>query len=381
MARRVAGIEPSIFFEMTTLANQYQAINLGQGFPDFPCPDFLKEAGIAAIQQDINQYAPSKGRPGLRQAVAAHEKQYYGLEFNPESEILITHGATEAIFAAIMGLVDPGDEVIVFEPYYDSYVPSIRIAGGIPRYCTLRPPDWAVDPGELRSLFSARTRLVIVNTPQNPTGKVFSRDELDLIAGLCREHDVIALVDEVYEHIVFPPHRHCRLATLAGMAGRTVTISSLGKTFSATGWKVGWVLAPAALVEAIFRAHQFITFAGAAPLQEGATVALGCGHAYYRGLTAAYVERRDFLVSALGAAGLRPIEPAGTYFVLVDISGSGLGNDIEFCRHLTIEIGVAAIPASAFYHRPVDGAHLVRFAFCKSKSTLEAAAERLRRLK
>jgi aspartate/methionine/tyrosine aminotransferase len=381
MAHRLSGIGSSIFYEMTVLAEQSRAVNLGQGFPDFPCPDFLKAAATDAIHRDLNQYAPSRGWPDVRRAVAAKVRSQYGLLFDPDSEILITHGATEAIFAAVLALVNPGDEVIVFEPYYDSYVPSTEIAGGVPKYCTLRSPDWSVPEDELAALFSDRTRLLILNTPQNPVGKVFTRDELQLIARLCVEHDVIAVVDEVYEHIVYDGWRHIPLSGMPGMADRTVTISSLGKTFSATGWKVGWVLARPALIEAVFRVHQFMVFAGAAPLQHAAATALAVEENYYADLAAAYRERRDFLVAALRAAGLNPMVPAGTYFTVVDIGGLGFRDDVAFCRHLTTQVGVACIPVSAFYHDPAEGSRLVRFAFCKSQATLETAAQRLLRLK
>jgi N-succinyldiaminopimelate aminotransferase len=381
MAQRMAGIGPSVFYEMTRLANEHHAVNLGQGFPDFPCPDFLKEAAIGAIRADVNQYAPSTGRPGLREKIAAKVQRQYGMEVDPASGILVTHGATEAIFAAILGLAGPGDEVVVFEPTYDSYVPSIEMAGAVPRYCTMRPPDWRVDPDELASLFNSKTRLLVLNTPHNPTGKMYRDEELELIASLCRDHDVVAVSDEVYEHIVFDGARHRPLATLPGMSDRTVTISSLGKTFSVTGWKVGWVLGAPDLIEAVFRGHQFIVFAGVAPTQAAAEVALSVGEDYYSGLAAEYTERRDYLLGALTRSGLKPITPQGSYFILVDIAGLPFAGDVAFCRYLTTEIGVASIPCSAFYHNPADGANLVRFAFCKSRSTLEAAAGRLSRLK
>lgn len=381
MARRVENFGTTIFFEMTNLANEHGAVNLGQGFPDFPAPDFLKQAAGQAIEGDVNQYAPGHGRLRLREAIARKMERHYGLAVDPLTEITVTHGATQAIFTAILGLVNPGDEVILFEPYYDSYVPSVQIAGGVPRYYTLRPPTWSIDGEALAALFSDKTKLIIINTPHNPIGKVYSREELGLIAELCRKHDVIALVDEVYEHIVFDGLRHCCLATLPGMAGRTVTVSSLGKTFSVTGWKVGWAIAAPELTQAIFRGHQFIVYSGVAPLQEAAAIAIEAADAYYGELAAMYQARRDFLAGALRAAGLTPIPPQGTYFTMVDISDLGFPNDVAFCRFLTTEIGVAAIPPSAFYHQPADGAGLARFAFCKSQETLEAAAERLLALK
>ncbi len=380
MAQRVAGFGTTIFTEMTSLANEYQAINLGQGFPDFAAPTFMKEAAAAAIASDVNQYAPANGRPGLRQAVAQKIAAFYGLEVDPNTEITILHGATEAIFATVMGLVNPGDEVIVFEPFYDSYVPAVQMAGGIPRFYTLHPPDWQIEEAKLAALFSDKTKLIIINTPHNPTGKVFNEAELGLIASLCQKHDVIALTDEVYEHIVFDGQQHLTLASFPGMAQRTVMVSSLGKTFSVTGWKVGWAVAQPDLTRAIFRAHQFMTFCGAAPLQEAAVTAVSQPHSFYTELTEFYTHKRDFLLDALKSAGLTPIVPSGTYFVMVDISHLDFANDVAFCRFLTTEVGVAAIPPSAFYHNPADGAGLARFAFCKEEKTLAEAAKRLQRL-
>ena len=381
MAQRVAGFGTTIFTEMTALANEHQAINLGQGFPDFAAPAFMKEAAVAAIEADVNQYAPANGRPRLRQAISQKVQDFYGLEANPDTEITVLHGATEAIFATILGLVNPGDEVIVFEPFYDSYVPAIQMAGGIPRFYTLRPPEWQIDAAELATLFNANTKLIIINTPHNPTGKRFTQAELGQIAQLCQQHDVLAMTDEVYEHLVFDGKQHHTLANLPGMAERTVMISSLGKTFSVTGWKVGWTIAPPEITKAIFRAHQFMTFCGAAPLQEAAVTAVSQPTSFYTELTDFYARKRDFLLDALNSAGLTPIVPSGTYFVMVDISHLGFANDVAFCRYLTTEVGVAAIPPSAFYHNPADGAGLARFAFCKEEKTLAEAAKRLQRLK
>jgi N-succinyldiaminopimelate aminotransferase len=381
MARRVSHFGTTIFFEMTRLANQYQAVNLGQGFPNFSGPDFLKQAAIKAIEDDINQYAPGSGRVRLREAIAQKMARFYGLPVDPDSEVIVTHGATEAIFGAILGLVDPGDEVIIFEPYYDSYLPAVQIAGGVPRMYTLRPPDWAVDEDRLAALFSDSTKLILVNTPHNPTGKVFSEAELRVVADLCIKHDVIAVMDEVYEHIIFDGQQHISMAALPGMANRTVTISSLGKSFSMTGWKVGWAVATSELVQALFRVHQFMVYCGVAPLQEAAVTALQAPLDYYVELAAMYQSNRDFLAGALLQAGLIPIIPKGTYFMMADISQLDFDDDVAFCRHLTIEVGVAAIPPSAFYHDPADGATLARFAFCKTRDVLEEAARRLVRLK
>ncbi|HRV94057.1 MAG TPA: methionine aminotransferase [Anaerolineae bacterium] len=381
MAHRVRDFGTTIFYEMTELANRYQAVNLGQGFPDFPGPDFLKKAAIDAILSDMNQYAPGKGQPRLRQAIADKMERHYGRTVDPETELTVTVGATGAIFATILGLVDPGDEVILFEPYYDSYLPATQIAGGVPRFYTLQPPDWRIDEAELRALFSDKTKLILINTPHNPTGKVFSEGELSLIADLCRQHDVIAVTDEVYEHIVFDDCRHVPLAGLPGMADRTVTISSAGKTFSMTGWKVGWAVAPPDLIQAILRVHQFMTYCGATPLQEAVAIALQTSPDYYAKLAAMYQANRDFLADVLAEVGLKPLMPQGTYFMMADISHLGFPDDVAFCRYLTREVGVTAIPPSAFYSDPADGAKLVRFAFCKTRSVLEEGARRLMKLK
>ena len=380
MAQRVAGFQPSIFSVMTSLAREHNAVNLGQGFPDFPAPDFVKEAAIRAIHGEINQYAPSAGLPVLRAAVAAAMGAAHGWRVDPGSDVVVTAGATEAIFATVMGLVNPGDEVVLFEPFYDSYLPAIQFAGGVPRVYTLQPPEWAIDPQRLAALFSARTRLVIVNTPHNPTGKVFTSSEMDLLGRLCQEHDAIALVDAVYEHIIFDDaHHHC-LATWPGMAARTVYISSMGKTFSVTGWKIGWAVAAAPLADAILRAHQFITFCSAAPLQAAAAWALtqAVDSGYYAELAALYQARRDLLFNGLRDAGLAPIAPQGTYFIMVDLNDLPFADDVAFCRYLTTEVGVAAIPPSAFYQLPANGAGLARFAFCKSDAELALAIARLR---
>ncbi|RME97623.1 MAG: aminotransferase class I/II-fold pyridoxal phosphate-dependent enzyme [Chloroflexi bacterium] len=329
----------------------------------------------------MNQYAPGNGRPRLREAIARKMARFYGLPVNPDTEVTVTVGATEAIFAAVLGLVNPGDEVIVFEPFYDSYLPAIKFAGGTPRFYTLRPPRWEIDRDRLARLFSDKTKLVMINTPHNPTGKVFSEAELRFIADLCQKHNVIALTDEVYEHIVFDDARHVCMATLPGMSNRTVTISSAGKTFSMTGWKVGWAVASPELSTALNRAHQFMTFCAPAPLQEAIADGLHTSDEYYRELAGMYQDNRDFLVGALADAGLNPIVPQGTYFITADISGLGFENDVAFCRYLTADIGVAAIPPSAFYYDPADGASLARFAFCKTRDVLEEAARRLAKMK
>ncbi len=382
LAHRIRGMGTTIFAEMSALAARHQAVNLGQAFPDFAGFEVAKEAACAAISADMNQYAPLTGQPALRHAIAEHAARFYGMQVDPDAHITVTAGATEAIFATLLGLVEAGDDVILFEPFYDSYRPAVEMAGGTVQVVTLRPPTFAPDPDDVRAAFSPRTKAIVINTPHNPTGHVFTETELRLIADLCQEHDVIAITDEVYEHIVFDGHRHVRLATLPGMWERTITISSAGKTFSLTGWKIGWAIAPEHLTAAVRRTHQFITFAVATPLQEGIAAALreAESRGYYEHLVADYTARRDFLCTRLREVGLTVFEPQGTYFVLTDITPLGFDDDVAFCRFLTTEIGVAAIPPSAFYVNKEAGRHLARFTFCKTWKTLEAAAERLRHL-
>jgi aspartate/methionine/tyrosine aminotransferase len=379
MAQRVRPIGVSVFSEMSRLAVEHNAVNLSQGFPDFPTPEWLKEAARDAIARDINQYAPSQGALRLRKAIAAKSKRTMCLDWDPNTEITVTNGATEAIFDIIQALVDPGDEVIVFEPFYDSYVPSIQFAGGTPRYVTLHAPDWKFDRAELADLFSDHTRAIIINTPHNPTGKVFSPDEMSFIADLCRKHDALAITDEVYEHLVFDDNVHTYMAALPGMRDRTVTISSASKTFSVTGWKVGYVLAAPDLTDALRRYHQFVTFCSVAPFQEA--VAIGMEQAesngYYDRMRAEYIERLDLLFATLERAGLKPIRPQGTFFIISDIADLGFTDDVEFARYMTSEVGVACIPPSAFYMTSDEGKSLARWCFAKREDTLKAAEERL----
>jgi N-succinyldiaminopimelate aminotransferase len=390
-ADRVSTFGTSIFAEMSRLALERKAINLGQGFPDFDGPEAVKAAAVAAIGAGENQYAVSNGQPALRRAIAAHSQRFYGQAWDPEAEITVTSGATEATFSAILGLVNPGDEVVIFEPAYDSYVPDVLMAGGVPRYVPLyaptpEQPDWHYDPAELAAAFNARTRLVVVNTPHNPTGKVFSAGELAEIAALCERWNALAVCDEVYEHLVYDGWRHQRLAQQPGMAGRTLTISSLGKTFGLTGWKVGWVLAQPPLTAAVRAAHQFVTFATATPFQAAGAAALALDDGYFESLAHSYQARRDFLLGVLQEMGLRVSVPRGTYFIMADFTPlgiEGVTDDVGFCRWLIENIGVAAIPPTAFYseaHKPL-GRNWVRFAFCKRPETLEAAAERLLKLR
>ena len=386
IAARVAGLPTTVFSEFSALAARCGAVNLGQGFPDFDGPDEVREAAVRALREGVNQYAVGSGAPALREAIAEHSARFYGMRVDPETMVTVTSGATEALCDAMLGLVDPGDEVVLFEPYYDSYVANVEMAGGIARYVMLRPPDgdhatWWMDFDELAAAFGPRTRLVVVNTPHNPTGKVFTRRELESIAALCLRHDAVALVDEVYEHIWFEPH--LRMATLDGMAERTVTVSSAGKSFSFTGWKVGWAIAAPPLRHAVQQAHQFVTFATAAPLQAAVAAALRLPDSYFDGLRASYRSKRDLLAAALDAAGLRALPVEGTYFTMADASAFGFPDDFAFCRFLTEQVGVAAIPPSAFYceaHKQ-HARGLARFAFCKTEPVLQEAARRLARLR
>jgi N-succinyldiaminopimelate aminotransferase len=370
----------TIFSEMTHLAQKHGAINLSQGFPDFEGPDEIKEAAVAAIRSTDNQYARSMGHPDLVQAISRHQEHHYGLTFDPMTEVTVFSGATEGIASSLLGLLNPGDEVIIFEPFYDSYPACVALAGAVPRYLTLEFPDFSVNPSTLAGLFNDRTRLLILNTPHNPTGKVFTREELEGIAELCCKHDVIVLTDEVYEHLVFEGHDHFPMAALPKMRERTLSLSSAGKTFSFTGWKIGWATGPRPLVAAAQAAHQFVTFATATPLQVAVAYALdSMGEKFYNSLRSEYSDRRAYLLSALRDAGLSPAPPQGTYFILADFSPVHDGDDRGFVRHLIERHGVAAIPPSVFYHaEPEAGRKLVRFAFCKQMETLRAAGERLR---
>ena len=379
LSSRLAGFGTTIFTEMTRRAEERGAINLAQGFPDFDGPEFVKEAAIAAIRAGRGQYARMTGLPEVHRALAAKYRRDWGLDFTPDSEMVVTSGATEAIFAAIQGICEPGDEVILFEPYYDSYKASVRMAGAEPRVVTLHAPDWSFEPSELSGAFGPRTRAILLNTPHNPTGKVFTTSELETIAELCRKHDALCITDEVYEHLVYEG-RHVPMASLPGMRERTITISSFGKTFSLTGWKIGWACAAPELAAAVRSAHQFITFATATPLQHGAAAALAAGPEYFAGLLADYRDRRDYLVAELARIGFRVAAPGGAYFVLADFRPFGFDNDRAFALHLIEKAGVAAIPPSVFYDHPEHGRSYVRFAFCKKRETLEAAVKRLEAL-
>ncbi|MFL6165784.1 MAG: pyridoxal phosphate-dependent aminotransferase [Ornithinibacter sp.] len=367
----------TIFATMSALAAEHGAINLGQGFPDTDGPPEVLEAAVAAIRGGRNQYPPGAGVPELLDAVAAHQKRFYGLEVDPLTEVLVTVGATEAIAATVLALVQPGDEVVTFEPYYDSYAATIALAGGVRRTSVLRFPDFAVDEASLRAAFSSRTRMVLLNTPHNPTGKVFTRAELELVCSLAREHDAWVVTDEVYEHLVFDRAEHVPVSTLPGMRERTLTISSAGKTFSTTGWKVGWVTGPAEAVAAVRAVKQFLTYVGSGPFQPAVAAGLALPDAVYAGLAASLEAKRDRLVEGLGRAGMSVAVPRGTYFVVADAAPLGAVDALAFCLELPARAGVVGVPVSVFHDDEDAARTLVRFAFCKRDDVLDEACRRL----
>jgi aminotransferase len=381
VSAKAASFTESVIREMTRLALEHDAINLAQGFPDFAAPQEIKDAATRAIQDDVNQYAVTWGSPTLRRAIADKYRRFYGLDLDEETHICVTCGSTEAMIAAMLGVIDPGDEVIVFEPFYENYGPDAILAGAVPRYVALRPPDWSFDPEELEAAFTERTRGIILNSPNNPTGKVFTRSELEDIAALCEKYGAIAFTDEIYEHIVYDGAIHVPLATIPGMAERAVTVSALSKSYSVTGWRVGWTIASAELTSGIRKVHDFLTVGAPAPLQEAGVVALSMPDAYYEALAREYLERRDLLVTILSDVGFKTSVPQGAYYVLADVTHLGFPDDIAAADHLVRKVGVAAVPASSFYSRPELGADRVRFSFSKKLATLELAAERLQRLR
>ncbi|WP_370865329.1 pyridoxal phosphate-dependent aminotransferase [Nocardioides agariphilus] len=376
-AARLDGIPPTIFSTMSALAVRTGAVNLGQGFPDVDGPPEVIAAAVHALESGANQYAPGIGVPALRQAIARHQQRHYGISLDPDTQVVVTTGCTEAIAGALLGLVDPGDEVVVLEPYYDSYVAMIQMAGGVRRPVTLRAPDFRLDVEELRAAVTDRTRFVLVNSPHNPTGTVLTREELTAIAELAVEHDLVVITDEVYEHLVFTGHEHVPMATLPGMAERTLTLSSAGKSYSFTGWKVGWATGPAELVGPVLAAKQWLTFTSGAPLQPAVATALDELPDWPAALAAELEEKRDLLCNGLDTVGLTGRPPSGTYFATSDISHLGWPDAMSFCLALPERAGVVAIPTQPFYDDPDAGRQLVRWAFCKQRPVIEEALRRL----
>ncbi len=378
---KAARFTESVIREMTRLANAHGAVNLSQGFPDFPAPQELKDAAARAIEGDINQYAVTWGAPNLRRAIAARFERSYGVPVDPDQEVTVTCGGTEAMVASLMALLNPGDEVVTFEPFYENYGPDAILAGALPKFVALRTPDWSFDPVELRAAFSSKTRALIMNSPHNPTGKVFSRAELNLIASLCQEFDVVAVTDEIYEHILYDGEIHIPMATLPGMRDRTITINSMSKTYSVTGWRVGWTIAPEWITGAIRKVHDFLTVGAPAPLQEAGALALALPESYYVDLNAKYAQRRTRMVGILDTCGFTVYQPRGAYYTMVDTRPLGYRHDVEFARFLVKDIGVAVVPGSSFYQDPEKGRTQVRFAFSKKKETFDEAERRLSALR
>ena len=381
ISRKAQQFTESVIREMTRLAMEHGAINLAQGFPDFAAPAEVKEAAVRAIRADIYQYAITWGAREFREAIAERFRKDSGLAVDPEREITVCCGATETMIASLLAVVDPGDEVVIFEPFYENYGPDTIICGAVPRFVRLHPPQWTFDPDDLAAAFSQRTRAVILNTPNNPTGKVFDGKELEALAGLARRYRAYVITDEIYQYMTYDGCRHVSMATLAGMRERTITINGLSKTYSVTGWRVGYAIAPPEVTDAIRKMHDFITVGAAAPLQEAGVTALRLPESYYEGLRASYLSRRDRMLDILEEAGFRCFKPRGAYYVMTDISAFGLPDDVGFTRHLIQEIGVAAVPGSSFYSDPALGRQQVRFCFSKTDATLDEAARRLQELK
>lgn len=379
-SKKAARFTESVIREMTRLAVRHGAVNLAQGFPDFPAPREIKDAAQRAIERDLNQYAVTWGAPSLREAIAWRFGRDRGLEVDPDTMVTVCCGATEAMIAALLATVDPGDEVVIFEPFYENYAPDCILCGARPVHYRLDPPDFRVDPDRLAACFNERTRAVILNTPNNPTGKVFSRSELELVARLCREHDCLAITDEIYEYILYDGSEHISIASLPGMAERTITISGVSKTFSVTGWRIGWCIAPPELTDPIRKVHDFLTVGAPHPLQEAAAVALRLPDSFFAALARDYQRRRDRLLGGLERTGFRFVEPKGAYYVMAEFDAFGFDDDVAFARHLVEEIGVAVVPGSSFYADPRDGRRYVRFCFPKREETLDEAVRRLGRL-
>jgi aspartate/methionine/tyrosine aminotransferase len=385
LSDKVEHFTESVIREMTRQAMLHGAVNLAQGFPDFPAPAEIKRAAQEAIAADVNQYAITWGAKNLRNAIARQMQEWQGIAVDPETQITVGCGSTEAMISTLMAVCNPGDEVVIFEPFYENYGPDAVLSGAKPVFVKLRPPqtadgEWMFDEGELRAAFHHQTKAIILNTPNNPTGKVFTRSELELIRDCCVEFNVLAITDEIYEHILYDGREHISMAGLEGMGERTVTINGLSKSYSVTGWRVGWAVGPPAITNAIRKVHDFLTVGAPAPLQEAGAAALGLPRAYYESLANGYCARRDRLIAALAEAGFRCFRPRGAYYVMTDISGFGFVDDVAFTKYLVKDIGVAAVPGSSFYHHPRDGAKQVRFAFCKRDQTLDEAGKRLQKL-
>jgi aspartate/methionine/tyrosine aminotransferase len=369
----------SVIREMTRLNQMYGGVNLSQGFPDFPAPAAIKEAACAAINADVNQYAVTWGARPLREAIAREFTRRHGVPVVADEQVTVCCGATEAMMSTMMAIIDPGDEVVIFEPFYENYGPDAILSGAAPRYVTLREPDWTFDPDELAAAFNEKTKAIIINSPNNPTGKVFTREELEAIAALCRKWDVIAISDEIYEHLIYEGRRHIPMATIDGMADRTITINGLSKTYSVTGWRVGWTISPSSLTGAIRKVHDFLTVGAAAPLQEAGAAALALPDQYYVDLAAGYRRRRDVLLEILERHHFTCFKPYGAYYIMTDIRSFGFEDDVEFARYLVKEVGVAAVPGSSFY-KTAAGRTKLRFCFCKKDETLQEADRRMAKL-
>ena len=385
LSDKVEHFTESVIREMTRQAMLYGAVNLAQGFPDFPAPAEIKRAAQEAVASDVNQYAITWGAKNLRNAIARQMKVWQNIDVDPEKEITVCCGSTEAMISTLLAVCNAGDEVVIFEPFYENYGPDSVLSGAKPKFVKLSPPredgaEWTFDEKELRRAFAKHTKAIILNTPNNPTGKVFTRSELELIRDLCLEFDVLAITDEIYEHILYDGTEHISMASLEGMRDRTVTINGMSKTYSVTGWRVGWAVAPEKLTNAIRKVHDFLTVGAPAPLQEAGASALNLPPAYYEKLAEGYRVRRDHLMPALTAAGFKCFRPRGAYYVMTDISAFGYPDDVSFARYLVQEIGVATVPGSSFYRDPRDGAHQIRFAFCKKPETLDEASRRLTKL-
>ena len=386
LSDRVAHFTESVIREMTRQAMLHNAINLAQGFPDFPAPAEIKKAAQDAVAADVNQYAITWGAKSLRNAIARQMEVWHGVKVDPEKQVTVCCGSTEAMISTLLAVCNAGDEVIVFEPYYENYGPDSILSGAKPRFVKLRPPsdangEWTFDEKELRAAFHRHTKAIIVNTPNNPTGKVFTRGELELIRDLCAEFDVLAITDEIYEHILYDGAKHVAMASLPGMDERTITINGMSKTYAVTGWRVGWTIGPPKITDAIRKVHDFLTVGAPAPLQEAGAHALSLPASYYTDLAEGYRRRRERLIPALEAAGFRCFRPRGAYYVITDIGRFGFSDDVAFTKYLVSEVGVAAVPGSSFYRDPRDGARQVRFAFCKKEATLDEAAERLKKVR